>query len=206
MASFSSHKICGPKGAGALYVRKGIGLEPFVHGGGQERGKRSGTENVAAVCGFGYACELLHAEFETENERLRKLLGVNQSEGIHREVSDLETTALKKPERLKTRGMLNRGRNQVVSPVRKGVGQTFYGEIIAFTTPGSKNYFSRPCSETTRYSFPSAINRRARYTSGRVNAGRVPVISGEIGSHLFQNARVKRRGGVVVEIYGMYGV
>ncbi len=73
MASFSSHKICGPKGAGALYVRKGIGLEPFVHGGGQERGKRSGTENVAAVCGFGYACELLHAELETENERLGKL-------------------------------------------------------------------------------------------------------------------------------------
>ena len=73
MASFSSHKICGPKGAGALYVRKGIGLEPFVHGGGQERGKRSGTENVAAVCGFGYACELLHTELETENERLGKL-------------------------------------------------------------------------------------------------------------------------------------
>ena len=73
MASFSSHKICGPKGAGALYARKGIGLEPFVHGGGQERGKRSGTENVVAVCGFGYACELLRAELETENERLGKL-------------------------------------------------------------------------------------------------------------------------------------
>lgn len=73
MASFSSHKICGPKGAGALYVRKGIGLEPFVHGGGQERGKRSGTENVAAVCGFGCACELLRAEPETENERLGEL-------------------------------------------------------------------------------------------------------------------------------------
>ena len=73
MASFSAHKICGPKGAGALYVRKGIGLESFVHGGGQERGKRSGTENVAAVCGFGFACELLRAESETENKRLEKL-------------------------------------------------------------------------------------------------------------------------------------
>ena len=73
MASFSAHKVCGPKGAGALYVRKGIGLEPFVHGGGQERGKRSGTENVAAVCGFGYACELLRAESETENKRLEEL-------------------------------------------------------------------------------------------------------------------------------------
>ena len=73
MASFSAHKICGPKGAGALYVRKGIGLEPFVHGGGQERGKRSGTENVAAIFGFGYACELLRGELETENERLGKL-------------------------------------------------------------------------------------------------------------------------------------
>ena len=73
MASFSSHKICGPKGAGALYVRKGIGLEPFVHGGGQERGRRSGTENVAAVCGFGCACDLLRGELETENERLEEL-------------------------------------------------------------------------------------------------------------------------------------
>ncbi len=73
MASFSAHKICGPKGAGALYIRKGVALEPFLHGGGQERGKRSGTENVAAVCGFGCACELLRGELETENERLGKL-------------------------------------------------------------------------------------------------------------------------------------
>ncbi len=73
MASFSAHKICGPKGAGALYIKKGIGLESFVHGGGQERGKRSGTENVAAVCGFGSACELLRTELETENKRLEQL-------------------------------------------------------------------------------------------------------------------------------------
>lgn len=73
MASFSSHKICGPKGAGAVYVRKGIGLECFVHGGGQERGRRSGTENVAAICGFGFACDLLRGEVERENRRLEKL-------------------------------------------------------------------------------------------------------------------------------------
>lgn len=73
MASFSSHKICGPKGTGAVYVRKGIGLECFVHGGGQERGKRSGTENVAAICGFGFACDLLRGEVERENRRLEKL-------------------------------------------------------------------------------------------------------------------------------------
>lgn len=73
MVSFSSHKICGPKGAGALYVRKGVGVEPLVHGGGQERGRRSGTENVAAVCGFGRACELLGGETRDEAGRLADL-------------------------------------------------------------------------------------------------------------------------------------
>ena len=69
-ASFSSHKICGPKGAGALYLKKGIKPQSLVHGGEQERGKRAGTENVAALCGFGFACELLYGEIERENKRL----------------------------------------------------------------------------------------------------------------------------------------
>lgn len=58
MMSVSSHKIYGPKGVGALYVRKGICLPPFVLGGGQETGMRSGTENVAGIVGFGTACKI----------------------------------------------------------------------------------------------------------------------------------------------------
>jgi cysteine desulfurase NifS len=54
----SAHKIHGPKGVGALYVRQGVELKPLITGGGQERGLRAGTENVAGIVGFGKACEL----------------------------------------------------------------------------------------------------------------------------------------------------
>src|SRR5919202_3196099 len=58
MMSLSSHKINGPKGVGALYVRSNLEISPIVHGGGQERSLRSGTENVPGIVGFGKACEL----------------------------------------------------------------------------------------------------------------------------------------------------
>lgn len=58
LLSVSAHKVHGPKGVGALYVRAGVELVPLLHGGGQERGLRSGTENVAGLVGFGRACEL----------------------------------------------------------------------------------------------------------------------------------------------------
>lgn len=56
MLSISSHKIHGPKGCGALYIRKGLTLPPYLHGGGQEQNYRSGTEATPAIAGFGAAC------------------------------------------------------------------------------------------------------------------------------------------------------
>jgi cysteine desulfurase len=58
LLSIAAHKFHGPKGIGALYIRKGIHIDPILHGGGQERDIRSGTENVASIAGLGKACEL----------------------------------------------------------------------------------------------------------------------------------------------------
>jgi cysteine desulfurase len=71
--SMSGHKIGAPKGCGAIYIRRGTVLESLFHGGSQERGKRPGTENVAAAIGLARAAELACAEREAETVRLRKL-------------------------------------------------------------------------------------------------------------------------------------
>jgi len=73
LLSFSAHKLYGPKGVGALYVRTGVRLAPFVHGGGQERGLRSATENVAGIVGLGRASEIASAERADEAVRLVRL-------------------------------------------------------------------------------------------------------------------------------------
>jgi cysteine desulfurase len=73
MLSFSSHKIHGPKGAGALYVKRNSPLAPLIHGGRQERGLRPGTENVPAIVGFGKACELAAARLAQDSRRLAAL-------------------------------------------------------------------------------------------------------------------------------------
>ena len=75
--TISSHKIGGPLGAGALVLDKRIDIQPLLYGGGQEKGLRSGTENVAAIVGFGAACELAVSHlttFDMHTENLRKRL------------------------------------------------------------------------------------------------------------------------------------
>jgi len=73
MVSMSAHKLHGPKGIGALYVRAGVRLQPVIFGGGQEHGLRSATENVAGIVGFGTAAQLAVADMGDEAARLVQL-------------------------------------------------------------------------------------------------------------------------------------
>jgi len=73
LLSLSGHKLHAPKGVGALYVRKGTRLQPFMQGGHQEAGKRAGTENVPGIIGLGKACELAAKNIKEENEKVKFL-------------------------------------------------------------------------------------------------------------------------------------
>ncbi|MDE1867936.1 MAG: cysteine desulfurase [Thaumarchaeota archaeon] len=73
LLSISSHKINGPKGVGALYLKKGIKISPLILGGGQENGLRSGTENVASIVGFGMACKLAKENINQNTDYFKNL-------------------------------------------------------------------------------------------------------------------------------------
>ena len=73
LLSLSAHKIYGPKGIGALYMRRGLKTGLLMHGGGQERGRRAGTENIPLAAGFAAAAEILNGEREVEWDRLSTL-------------------------------------------------------------------------------------------------------------------------------------
>lgn len=73
MLSLAAHKLYGPKGVGALYIRKGVKIDNLIHGGGQERSRRAGTENIAGIVGLGKAIELAVENMEVENNELLRL-------------------------------------------------------------------------------------------------------------------------------------
>lgn len=88
LLSVSGHKIHGPKGIGALYVRKGLNVQPYLYGGGQERGLRSGTENVPAIAGFGVAADLSRRNLAKRIESMRTVKAY-LAEGIRAEIPDI---------------------------------------------------------------------------------------------------------------------
>lgn len=92
LLSMSAHKIGGPKGVGALFVRRGTKLAPIIHGGGHERGMRAGTEDVAGAVGLARAVELAVAELEAEAARLRSLRDRLETE-LRATVADLVVNA-----------------------------------------------------------------------------------------------------------------
>jgi cysteine desulfurase len=73
LLSLSAHKFYGPKGTGALYIRKGVKIDNLIHGGGQERRRRAGTENIAGIVGLGTAIELATADIDGHNKKIRAL-------------------------------------------------------------------------------------------------------------------------------------
>lgn len=103
LASFSAHKIYGPKGIGGLFVRRTVRVEPVVTGGGQERGVRAGTVNVPAVVGFGAAIQLRAAEMAEEARRLAAL----RDSLRERLVEQIEGVSIHGPQELRLPGNLN---------------------------------------------------------------------------------------------------
>ncbi|MDS1030019.1 cysteine desulfurase NifS [Bacillota bacterium LX-D] len=95
LLSASSHKIYGPKGIGCLYIRKGVQLNPLLFGGGQERKRRPGTENVPGIAGFGKACELARVELGDEMSKLTSLRD-KLIEGIMQKIPDIQLNGSKK--------------------------------------------------------------------------------------------------------------
>ena len=84
MLSLSGHKLHGPKGVGALYVRRGTKYTPFMIGGHQEKGRRGGTENVASIIGLGKACELAAAHLSDNNNQVKQLRDKLENEILKR--------------------------------------------------------------------------------------------------------------------------
>jgi len=88
LCSFSGHKVYGPKGIGAMYLRKGVNIVPFQHGGHHERNKRAGTENVPGIVGFGKAVEIASRDMKKNDAYLKKLTK-KMWEGLSKELKEI---------------------------------------------------------------------------------------------------------------------
>lgn len=88
LLTLSGHKFYGPKGVGALFIKKGTKIDPLLHGGHHEQNKRAGTENVPGIVGLGVACEIAMEEMEGENKRLRDLRD-SLEEGLTERIEDI---------------------------------------------------------------------------------------------------------------------
>jgi cysteine desulfurase len=88
LMSMSAHKVKGPKGIGAMYIRKGVKIDNFIHGGAQERGKRAGTESVQNIVGFGKAIELAERDFDENFEKLTEMRN-SLMQGIKDNIEDV---------------------------------------------------------------------------------------------------------------------
>ena len=103
LLSVSGHKIHGPKGTGALYIKKGVHIVPYLYGGGQESGFRSGTENTPAIVGFGLAAKTMEERF---SERVQKMTEVRTYllEGLKTEIPDISINSPERTEASKESG------------------------------------------------------------------------------------------------------
>ncbi|PIW68633.1 MAG: cysteine desulfurase NifS [Candidatus Omnitrophica bacterium CG12_big_fil_rev_8_21_14_0_65_42_8] len=88
LCSFSGHKVYGPKGIGAMYLRKGVKITPFQHGGHHERNKRAGTENVPGIVGFAKAVEIADRDMKKNEAHLKKLTK-KMWEGLNKELKEI---------------------------------------------------------------------------------------------------------------------
>jgi cysteine desulfurase len=89
LLTVSSHKIYGPKGLGAIYIRKGVPIVPFIHGGHQEYSLRAGTENTAGIIGFGEAARILKDRWKKDKDRLEKLADKLKA-GLEQEIPNIK--------------------------------------------------------------------------------------------------------------------
>ena len=95
MLSLSGHKLYGPKGIGALYIKEGTNIEKLIHGGGQELGKRAGTENVPSIVGLGKAMEIAYRDFDKNNSKILALREYFITE-VERRISDVKLNGHRK--------------------------------------------------------------------------------------------------------------